>query len=98
MAYYKNNILLEGASGKIGKQIVVKNYADKTVVSKYPDMSKVKWSAKQNENRSIFAQANAYAKELIKDADKKAELLKRAKPGQSAYNVAVSEYMSFRKD
>jgi len=34
-----NNRLLKELSGQIGNQLVLKQYGDKTVVSKYTDMS-----------------------------------------------------------
>jgi hypothetical protein len=54
MARTDSNALLKGFSGAIGKQIVVKQYGDKTVISKYPDMSGVKASPNQKKRRSVF--------------------------------------------
>ena len=35
-----NNLLLKTLSGQIGKQLVFNQYGYKTMVSKYPDMSR----------------------------------------------------------
>jgi len=63
--------LLKNVSGKIGDQIVVKQYADKIVISKYPDMSNVEPSAQQKRNRSLFKEAVAYAAAINKNPMKK---------------------------
>jgi hypothetical protein len=42
-----NNPLLQGVSGKIGGQLVIKQYSYGTVISAMPDMSKVKKSMLQ---------------------------------------------------
>ena len=58
---------LQSCSGAIGKTIVVKNYAGKIVLSKYPDMSKVKRSKLQRANSLLFGAAVAYAKRICND-------------------------------
>ena len=55
-------------SGQLGKQLVFKQYGDKTVVTTYPDMSHVKPSIKQKANRSLFKEAVAYAQKINNDA------------------------------
>jgi len=35
-----NSLLLKELSGQLGKQLVFRQYGDKTVVSKYPDNSR----------------------------------------------------------
>jgi hypothetical protein len=59
MAQSLKNILLHQVRGQIGKQIVVKRYGNKTVITAYPDMSKVKPSKKQKAKRKLFANAVA---------------------------------------
>jgi hypothetical protein len=61
------SLLLKNLSGHIGKQIVVKQYGDKTVVSKYPDMSKRKLSPKQLRVNEMMENANYEAKRIIAD-------------------------------
>jgi hypothetical protein len=52
MARLKKNSLFNAPQGSIGKEIVFKQYADKTVVSKCPDMSKVKTIERQGHKES----------------------------------------------
>jgi hypothetical protein len=56
--------LPDNVSGGIGKQLVFKQYKDKTVVTSYPDMSNVKPSKLQKQKRSLFAEAVAYAQNI----------------------------------
>ena len=41
------DIISRGLSGAIGKELVFKRYADKTVVTKYPNMKNIMPSAAQ---------------------------------------------------
>ena len=59
------NLLLKKLSGHLGKQIVFKQYGDKTVVSKYPDMSRRKLSPKQLRINEIMEEANENAKRIM---------------------------------
>ena len=61
------NILLKKLSGHIGRQLVVKQYGDKTIISKYPDMSRRKLSPKQIRVNEIMLEANAEAKRILAD-------------------------------
>ena len=51
MASSNNSLLLPKMRGQIGKQIVVKQYGNKTVITKYPDMSGIKPSKLQKVKR-----------------------------------------------
>lgn len=86
--------LLENIRGGIGKQLVFKQYKDKTVVTSYPDMSKVKPSEQQKKGRKLFAEAVAYAKAISRNAEQKAEYQKRVKPNESVYHYALKEYLA----
>ena len=63
------NILLKKLSGHLGKQIVFKQYGDKTVVSAYPDMSNRKLSPKQLRVNAIMEEANYNAKMILADEE-----------------------------
>ncbi len=93
MARINGNILLHGASGHIGKQVVIKQYAYGKVLSKFPNMSNIKPSKKQEEKRSKFSDAVAFAKGILKDAAKKTAYKKKLKPGQTVYHAALKEYL-----
>lgn len=88
-----NNPLYRDYHGHIDKLIVIKQYAAKTVMTAYPDMSKVVWSAAQAGERSRFAQAVAYAKSIIADPQRKAAYKARIDPGKKVFNAAIAEYM-----
>lgn len=96
MAISKNNIITETLSGKIGN-IIFKNYGNKTVISKYPNMSEVVKSAKQLENQLQFKAAQAYAKNLLADPEKKLAFMKTLPKGKIAYHAAISKYLKEHK-
>jgi hypothetical protein len=94
MARSKNNVLTKGLSGMIGKQIVFRSWNGKTFISVAPKKPK-KQSAVQKENRSKFKRATIYAKNMMKDPEKKAEYKDIAKKLQlpNAYTAAITDYM-----
>lgn len=89
MARVNNNDL----SGKVGKKLVFKTYAYGTVVSRYPDMSKVKLSAKQKKANKLFAEAVAFAKKVIADPVKRKKYEARLQPGKTIYKTALADYL-----
>ena len=96
MAVSKNNIVTHSISGKVGN-VIFKNYGDKTIVSKYPDMSKVKKTDSQVENQYLFKAAHLHAKGILADPIKKAEFVKTLPQGKYAYHEAVSMFMKENK-
>jgi len=74
MAQSPTSVILHRMRGAIGKQIVVKQYGNKTVITAYPDMSNVKPSKLQKLKRKKFAAAIEYARSIIRDPVKKAAL------------------------
>jgi hypothetical protein len=93
MAQSLNNILLDHVRGQIGKQIVVKRYGKKTVITAYPDMSRIKPSSLQKQKRKVFAEAVKYAQKINRDPEKKALYKKKIKKGQTIYHYAIKEYL-----
>jgi hypothetical protein len=94
MAQSNISVILHGMRGAIGKQIVVKQYGNKTVITAYPDMSNVKPSKLQKLKRKKFAAAIAYAQSIINDPLKKAAYAKKLKRGARVYNAAIKEYLA----
>ena len=94
MAHSKESIILHKMRGAIGKQIVVKQYGNKTVITAYPDMSKVKPSKLQKLKRKKFAAAIEYARSIINDPVKKETYTKKLKKGARVYNAAIKEFLS----
>ena len=92
MARAGKNSVLNAISGQLGKQLVFKQYSDKTVISKYPDMDGVKPSRKQKNNQNVFKEAVAYAQKIIRNRELKKKYSEKVKRGQSVYNYAMKEY------
>lgn len=97
MAISKKNVLLKFFSGQIGKQVVVKSHKNGIILAKYPDMSKAGKSEKQDKARKLFKKAQAYAKAIISDPEKKAAYQKELKDGKTVYHTLISEYMKANK-
>jgi hypothetical protein len=98
MAILSSSTPLEGISGTLGKELVFKKYGDKTVVSRYPDMSHVKPTLLQQEKRKLFAEAVAYAREIARNPVKKATYTEKLPPGTSVYHFALKEYLQLKKE
>lgn len=78
---------------KVG-DIVIKQYGDKTVISKYPDMSNVVPSDSQLGKRSRFAEAVAYAKTINSNPILRIDYVKRYGDSKSVYQAALKEYLN----
>ena len=78
MAISKNNLFLQGFSGKVGN-VIVKQYKDKTVLSAIPDMGNRKLSKKQKASNVLMDHANVYAKNIISDPRLKEEACRTLK-------------------
>ena len=97
MARVAKHSLFEALIGALGKEIVFKKYKDKTVVSRYPDMSKHKATERQKVQRGLLKEANAYASRIKRDPVLRAEYEKQLKPGQSVFHYAKREFFEKRK-
>ena len=94
MAKVTLNPILDDIRGKIGDYVLRRAPSGKLILSKSPDMSRVKWSKTQKENRQRFKQAVAYAKGAMAEPDVRASYEKRAtEEGKRPYDVAVSDYL-----
>ena len=85
--------MLRNVQGQIGKELVVKKYGKKTVITKYPDMSGIKPSKLQKVKRSRFAEAVAYAQNILHNPALKAQYAAKVKKGQSVYHYAIKEFL-----
>jgi hypothetical protein len=92
MAQVNRNSIISALSGAIGQELVIKQYGDKVVVTKYPDMSKVKPSERQREQRKRMREANQYAQSIMCNPILKESYQKNLQPGESIYKKAVKEY------
>ena len=94
MAKSINNIVTEGLSGRIGKQIVFSQRNGETIVSKFPVRTK-KPTAKQIAQQTKFSNAIAYGKNALQDNALKEAYTTEAKKRQdvSPYNMAMTDYL-----
>jgi len=97
MAKIEGNIIMQGMSGTIGKQLVFKNYSYGTVVSRVPDMSNIIPTIKQKEEKSRFKRAVEYAKQVLANAEMKADVESRTPAGKKVYHQAISEFIQADK-
>lgn len=87
------NILLKKMRGRVGKQFVLKQYGEKTVVCKYPDLSQRVLSQKQLRVNEIMEEANYAAKAILADKVLSAEAQVRLNVTRNRlYPALVREY------
>lgn len=90
-----NSIFLQKLSGHIGKELVFKQYGDKTVVSKYPNMKKRKLSEKQLRNLEIMEEANYRARYIISNDALRDEAQVRLNVTRNKlYTALIKEYFA----
>jgi hypothetical protein len=93
------NILMINTSGNIDKQIVFKRYGEKTVISKYPNMSRVRRSDKQKRMNDMMEAANEAAREIMYDDQLKMEAQVRLDvTSNKLYNALVREFFQLHKN
>jgi len=94
MAKVAKNLVLHGASGKLGDQIVIRQWKGQTVLAVAPGPRETQPSAAQAAQRARFQQAVLYGKQILADPDRKAEYQAAAEgTTRSAYNVAVADFL-----
>lgn len=93
MAKVGDNIVTTGLSGKLGNLIVFRNRGGQTIVATAPKKQE-EWSEAQKQHRLRFQEAVLYAKNSITDEVKKEAYKASAKEGETAYNVAVADFLN----
>src|SRR5690606_29438713 len=94
MAKVKNNIVTEGLSGKLGDRIVFRQFGGKTIVAVKPQATAERSEAQLKQVQK-FKDAARYASKAIQNpVSKEAYALRATKPGQSAYTVALTDYLT----
>ena len=93
MAIIKNNDMIEGISGMIGRH-VFKQVRGKTIMCQRPPKP-CKQSDQQKENRDRFRKASQWAKTILLEPDKKSYYQKKAHKLKlpNAYTAAIADYM-----
>jgi hypothetical protein len=93
MAKVKRNVLIQGISGTIGKNLVFRQMKDgSTIVSTKQDFSNRVFSQGQLTHQSRFQEAVAYARTAAKTNPMYAELAKGTM--KTAYNIALSDWFN----
>jgi hypothetical protein len=94
MAKAGENAILKGVRGHIGKSVVVKERHGQTIVTNMPDHDKKKRTEAMKKHARRFKRASKLAKYHMQDPEKLARYEAARKPGQSAYNVALGEFLN----
>lgn len=93
MAKSKDNVVMQGASGRIGRNLVFRQRGDQTIIAKTPRIPTDRvMTAKQVAVQYKFYDATQYAKSVMLDDDLKAEYKSKTNVNQSAYNLAFRDY------
>ena len=93
MAKVAGNMVLVGVSGMIGNQLVIRQADGRIIMSQAPVPSTKPPSELQAEGRLNFQSGVIYAKGVYSDPAKKALYEAKVKPGTSAFNVAVADFL-----
>lgn len=94
MANIDENLLVQGARGQVGKQIVYRKHGNKTTISRMPKLNpELEPTEAQVQKRESFSDAADYAKGVLSTPDLKKEYEKKAAPGQTAYNLAFRDFL-----
>jgi hypothetical protein len=96
MATLRNSLLLRGISGKVG-DIIIKQYRYGVVISKAPDVSKVRPTKAQKVKRKSFKEAVAFARDVIANPKKKAAWKAKTRRGKTVYHTAIAYYLKKQK-
>ncbi|MDQ7947246.1 MAG: hypothetical protein REI78_05950 [Pedobacter sp.] len=96
MAIAKNNIVTAGLRGKL-ENVIFKDYSGKTVISRYPNMSNVVSTDRQQETRYNFRAAQANAKQIISDPDQKRAFQQSLPKGKTVYHAAIAKFLKENK-
>jgi hypothetical protein len=92
MAKSTRNVVTQGLSGTVGT-LVFSQRGGQTVVGMRPHV-RHEFTEEQKERQRLFQRAILYGKTAIADAGVKAGYQQKAKPGRSAFNVAVADFFN----
>ncbi|MDM1296826.1 hypothetical protein HX021_21285 [Sphingobacterium sp. N143] len=96
MAKSRDNVIMQGASGTIGRMLVFRQRGDQTIIARRPkkmENGRVP-TDKQIAVQNRFMDASLYARTAILDPDLKAAYQAKANINQSAYNVAFKDFFT----
>jgi hypothetical protein len=93
------NPMFKKTSGHVGKSVVFKQYGEKTVVSKYPDMSKRKLSEKQVAMNETFMGAIYTAKHILANEElRNAAQIRLNVTRNKLYSALIREYIQNERE
>lgn len=93
MAQSKNNYVMHGMSGKLGKLLVFRQRGGKTIATAIPNRSAA-YTQEQLEVQSKFKEAASWARGILKNADNRKYYNSLATGGQSAFNMAIADWFT----
>ncbi|MEK6481230.1 hypothetical protein WJR50_27050 [Catalinimonas sp. 4WD22] len=93
MAQVKNNIITDGLSGSIGRQIVFRQLGGKTIVSAMPNMPEERSEA-QKKQSARFREAVKYAQHVLDDPALLATYAVKTQSNKSPYCQAIADYLN----
>jgi hypothetical protein len=93
MAKVAGNIVLHGASGMLGDQIVIRQRSGHIILAQAPAESTKEPTEAQATQRQRFQQAVLYGKQVVDNPAQKSDYEAKAKPLQTAFNVAVGDFL-----
>lgn len=93
-----NNPFMKGVRGAIGKQLVFREFGNKTVISAYPNMSGHKRTAAQKKQNNKMRRANIECKLIMADEQKRnAAQLRLNVTSNRLYHALMKELMKEMK-
>ena len=78
--------------GAIGKQFVMKRYGKKTVVTRYPDMTRIVPTVKQKVRRRLFARVVRYAQSIYWKPELRAEWKRKLRRPRRLFQAMMKQY------
>ena len=93
MAKSRDNVVMQGASGTVGKMLVFRQRGDKTIIARRPkNRAERIYSPDQLQAQNRFLDASLYARKAIDNPELKAAYQAKANINQTAYNVAFKDF------
>ncbi|MGV3684949.1 MAG: hypothetical protein ACO1NS_04925 [Daejeonella sp.] len=92
----QTSALFKGFSGSVNRRLLYRQCNGITVLSRFPDRSKVVYSVQQKQAQKRFSEAVEFARVIIREPGlKEIYTVKASLLGfRSAWNVAIAEFMS----
>jgi len=95
MTKVKNNLITTGLSGKLGKQVVFRQWGSETFLAKAPVRSQNSIDSELRiKNKLRFKEASAFAKKAMNDPELKQAYKKKCKARVTAYARAVQDFFN----